>query len=343
MPRHSPLVRQWVLLRALCARQLGATIKELAEELEVCQKTVRRDLETFQSAGFPLAETAGQFGRKTWRLELLGSSPGMSFAYDEALALYLGRHLLQPLAGTVFGEAAGRAFKKIRASLGTGALRYVQRFAGMFHQTLPGAADYSEKAGLIDELLVAIEDRRAAFITYQSMRATEPVSYDVYPLGLVYHRGSLYLVGIAAQCGELRHWKVDRIEAVELTTVHFERPEDFDLGEHLSKSFGVFHGEGEVAVKIRFSPAVARYVREKTWHPSQRLSPQPDGSLLAEFCLGSTEEIKSWALGFGRHAEVLEPEELIEDISGQLTEMVQVYATRHRRVGQRALSSLKDP
>ena len=195
MGEASPLVRQWILLRTLCARHHGATVKELSAEMGVSEKTIRRDLETFQTAGFPLIETVEQFGRKKWRIDPSKNQPGMCFAYDEAIALYLGRRFLEPLAGTVFWEAAQRAFRKIRASLGKEALKYVDQFATVFHQTMVGVSDYSQKADLIDDLMVAIEDRRAVFITYQSLRATEPVTYDIYPFGLTYHRGSLYLVG----------------------------------------------------------------------------------------------------------------------------------------------------
>ena len=328
MPDQSPLVRQWILLRTLSARRYGATVKELAEEMGVSDKTIRRDLETFQQAGFPLKETVGDFGRKKWNIDHDKNQPGLTFTFDEAIALYLGRHLLEPLAGTVFWEAAQRAFKKIRATLGTGALRYIEQFAGMFHQTMVGASDYSKKADLIDELMVGIEDCRAVFLTYQSLRATEPVTYDMYPYGLTYHRGHLYLIGWAPDHEEIRHWKVDRIEDAEATQVHFNRPEDFDIHEHLAKSFGVFHGDGEVHVKVRFSPQVARYVQESNWHMSQKLSKQKDGGLIAEFDLDDTEEIKRWILSFGRHAVVLEPNLLRSDMLKDVTALGRLYARK---------------
>jgi len=317
---ESPLVRQWILLRTLCARRYG--------------KTIRRDLETFHRAGFPLEETVGDYGRKTWHMDPARTQPGMTFTFDEAVALYLGRRFLEPLAGTLFWEAAQRAFKKLRATLGPGALKYIDRFGGMFHQTMVGAGDYSKKAEIIDQLMLGIEDSRAVFITYQSLQATEPVTYDIYPYGLSYHRGSLYLVGWAPQHEEIRHWKVDRIEDAEVTEFPFQRPKDFDLHEHFARSFGVFRGDGEVHVKVRFAPEVARYVQESKWHPSQRLSPQPDGSLVAEFDLDGTEEIKRWVLSFGRYAEVVEPEELREEMVYELRGIIQRYGSRaasHRR------------
>jgi proteasome accessory factor B len=325
MSEEPPLVRQWVLLRLLSGRRFGVTIKEMAQEMGVCDKTVRRDLETFEQAGFPLQEQIGEFGRKTWRLEG-NSQPGLAFTFDEAIALYLSRRFLEPLAGTLFWEAAGRAFRKIRATLGPKALDYIERFGPLFHQTTVGASDYSKKADLIDQLCVGIEDRRAVFITYQSLQATEPVSYDVLPYGLAYHHGSLYLVGWSNKDNAIRHWKVDRITDAEVTQVPFQPPDGFDLKKHLATSFGIFHGDGDIRIKIRFSPTVARYVQESTWHESQQLRPQKDGSLLAEFRLGDTEEIKRWILSFGRHAVVVEPEEL----RGEIREEVEIMMTAYR-------------
>ena len=326
MPEESPLVRQWILLRTLCARRYGVTVKEMVDEMGVSDKTIRRDLETFQKAGFPLEETIGDHGQKRWRVDPAKTQPGLTFTFDEAIALYLGRHLMEPLAGTLFWEAAQRAFKKIRATLGTDALKYVEKFGTMFHQTMVGASDYSKKADLIDELMVGIEDRRAVFLTYQSLRATEPVTYDIYPYGLTYHRGSLYLIGWAPDHDEIRHWKVDRIEDAEATQVHFNRPEDFDLHEHLAKSFGVYHGDGDVHVKVRFSPAVARYVEESNWHASQELTRQKDGSVVAEFDLDDAEEIKRWILSFGKHAVVLRPDELRQEIVEELAALTAAYS-----------------
>jgi proteasome accessory factor B len=284
-----------------------------------------------------LEEVVGEFGRKKWHIDAGKAEPGLNFAYDEAIALYLGRRFLEPLAGTVFWEAAQRAFKKIRATLGVEALKYIDQFGTMFHQTMVGATDYTKKAELIDELMVGIEDRKAVFITYQSLQATEPVTYDIYPYGLVYHRGALYLVGRSPQRNEICHWKVSRIEAAEVTQVPFQRPKDFNLQQHLAKSFGVYHGDGNVKIVVRFAPSVARYVCESNWHESQKLTSQKDGSLVAEFQLSDTEEIKRWIMSFGQYAVVQEPESLKKEIVVELNSLLAAYSQepggtpRHRQ------------
>jgi predicted DNA-binding transcriptional regulator YafY len=58
-----PLERHLILLRMLCARRHGMTVREMARELGVDQKTIRRYLNRFRSVGFPLVEAGGEHGR----------------------------------------------------------------------------------------------------------------------------------------------------------------------------------------------------------------------------------------------------------------------------------------
>ncbi|MGI6416809.1 MAG: helix-turn-helix transcriptional regulator [Thermoguttaceae bacterium] len=322
------MTRQWILLRILSARRYGATVKELAAELEVSEKTVRRDLVALQTAGLPLEETVFERGLKRWRIDLERWQTPVGFAFDEAAALHIARRLLEPLAGTPFWSAAQSALKKTRATLSSAALDYLDRFGETFHRTRFGDRDYRGHAAVLDQLNQAIDDRRAVKLTYQSLRATEPVTYTIHPYGLVFHRGSLYLVGWAPNHGQIRHWKVDRMKKAAATLARFERPVDFDLEEHFKGSFGVYEGGGDVRVLVRFSAEVTRYVSESTWHPSQILTPQKDGGLLAEFRLDGTREVKAWILSFGRHAEVLGPEELRREMGEELGQMAATYRQR---------------
>jgi len=324
------LLRQWTLLKTLATRRFGLSVLAMAKEMGVNQKTIRRDLDTFRALGFPLSATVGEFGRKTWRMEPSASQPPLSFTFDEAMALYLGRRLLDPLAGTVFWEAAQRAFRKVRASLGESALEYLDKFACMFHHTSFGAHDYSKKSEVLDLLQVAIEDSKAVHILYQSERATEPAYRDVYPYILVYHlvRSSLYLIALDPQDDKIKNYKVDRIEAVDVSQFPFHCPSDFDAKTYLAAAFGVYVQDGDpVRVKVRFAPAVARYVLESKWHPSQKLTSQRDGSLVADFELSSIEELKSWVLSFGSKAVVLEPEGLREEITNELRALLAAYGS----------------
>ena len=217
------------------------------------------------------------------------------------------RQYLEPLAGTFLWESAQSAFKKIRDSLNETALNYLKQFGDMIHRTVtPG--DYSKKAELIDALTIAIEESRVVSVAYQSLNATEPTTRDLHPHGFMYNFRALYLVAFVPNTRAIRTYKVNRIEDVQTTKKTFERLANFDIRKYLEGSFGVHSGSGEwFDVRVRFDAAVARYVSETCWHPTQRLVPQQDGSLIVEFRLNNAEELPSWALGFDFDATVLEP------------------------------------
>ncbi len=326
MADTTQLARQWNLLHMLSARRQGATIYELAADLNVSDKTVRRDLQFLAKIGFPLRESVGEYGRKSWKLDESTNVPPLRFNLTEVLSLYLARRSLEPLAGTNVWMGAQSAFKKIRATLGEAAVDYLEKLANVFQQTPLAAGNYAKHADLIERLLIAIEDRKIAWVVYQSARATEPVSTEVYPLVLLWHRGSLYLLAHARVDDKVKTYKLDRISDVEVTSLVFNLPDEFDVRQYLASSFGILQGDGSVTkVRVRFDATVARYVTEKTWHTSQQCAPQSDGSLLAEFLLGDLRELKAWLLSFGQHAEVLEPKSLRTEMRDTIYSMQQVY------------------
>jgi proteasome accessory factor B len=338
MPDNPALLRQWLILNQLSARRNGATVRELADEHGASIKTIRRDIDALRRVGFQLEERVIEQGCKVWKLGG-NHSAALGFNLTEAMALYLGRRFLEPLAGTHFWEGAQSAFRKIQATLGEQALGYLEKLAGIFYQTTFGS-DYRRKGDIIDALVQAIEDRRLTELHYQSQRATEPVEYEIHPYAIAYHAGALYLVAWSADHREIRHFKIDRIEDAHPTQIQFPRPPDFDVTEHFAGSLGVFHGshQNRVTVRVRFSKAVSRYVQEHRRHKSQRVVPQKDGSVAAEFQLTDLEELKHWLLSFGATAKVLEPPELVADLRHEIEAMMQLYRPSPDCVPQHTMS-----
>lgn len=68
-------------------------------------------------------------------------------------------------------------------------------------------------------------------------------------------------------------------------------------------SFKVMHDELRT-VKVRISPGWARWVGEKIWHESQKITKLLDGRLEMTFRVAGLEEIKRWILSFGPEAQV---------------------------------------
>ena len=98
-----------IRLGALC------TIDELAVVCGVTTRTIRRDLQALEEAGFPLYDDRqGEDGRTRWRLNgqpFKGLSAGLTLS--ELCALYFSRSLLESLAGTPFREEVESAFDSL--------------------------------------------------------------------------------------------------------------------------------------------------------------------------------------------------------------------------------------
>ncbi len=322
------ITRRMNLMQLLAARRLGATVREIAGEIQASERTIRRDLNSLCKINFPIEESTGDRGRKTWRYTGNGKLLPLTFTYDEAAALYLARRFLQPLAGTNLGDAADSALRKIRCTLGEKALEFFDQLLRVYHVTSTGLGDYTHKTEIIDSLHTAIEEHKVTRLTYQSQNATRPAARDVHPYKIVEHKGSLYLIAFDPGHQMVRRYKVDRIEEAEVTKLVFEPPMDFDVQNHLAGSFGIYGGSDDVTVVVKILPAAARYAGESKWHDSEAVTHQHDGSLLVRFQLSSTVEIKSWVLSFGANAIVLEPEELRAEIARELEHLLRVHYAR---------------
>ena len=66
MSGQHPLERQWIIIQTLSARRYGVTVRELADDLGVSQKTIRRDLKLLAELGFPIKPREGAHGRNHW-------------------------------------------------------------------------------------------------------------------------------------------------------------------------------------------------------------------------------------------------------------------------------------
>jgi CRISPR-associated endonuclease/helicase Cas3 len=128
----------------------------------------------------------------------------------------------------------------------------------------------------------------------------------------------------------MRTFKVERIAKAELTADTYAIPPDFDINAYLLRAWGIFHSGEPVEVRLRFSPPAAARVRESTWHPSQRLTMLPNGSLEMSVTVAGTVEITPWILGWGETVEVLEP----PDLRQRIADVGRALSDRHASRGE---------
>jgi len=322
--RGDQLARQWKIIQALIAYRRGKSVPELAEMVECHTRTVYRDLEALQVAGFPVT-TERDGHRMVWSL-LAGAQRTLPIplSLPELMALYFGRRLAGVLRGTVFHDALESLFEKIKALLPLEMVQELERAQAALAVGATPVKPHAAYRGLIDTVNQAVSARRRLDMVYRSMRDRTETRRRVAPYRLLFFDGAFYLIGYCDLRQDIRVFALDRIQRLDLTDEPFDLPADFILDDFLKPSFGVFLGPA-TRVRVRFAAEAAGYLSEKTWHASQKLMPQRDGSMIFEAEVAGTEEIKRWILTWGSRATVLAPESLREEMRREADAMKRNY------------------
>ena len=186
--RNAEVIRQWKILKTIEAGRFTSTAK-LGEAYGVTERTIRRDIEALQEAGFPIYDDRFD-GKKTWRLvEGYKQKLVQSFSLSELAALHFSRNMLSFLGGAPFAHDLESAFQKIREALPAKSLPYLARIQDLFSARPDPWKDYSKKQDVIAGLIDATLHQRQVRLAYYSFNSRRTKSYTLDPYRLVYYRG----------------------------------------------------------------------------------------------------------------------------------------------------------
>jgi proteasome accessory factor B len=336
--RNAEVIRQWSILKDLEASK-RVTIDELAERTGVTTRTIRRDLEALQAAGFPLFDETYD-GRKYWTLEqkAFRRLDDTGFTLAELSALYFSRTLVECLAGMPFERDVRSAFDKLAAALTPGMRQLLDRLPVVMQaKAEPGAhaADLPQSDGdsrqpapratRVAQFLDATLHHRRVRMRYHSFSSNREKDYLVEPYRLVFAQGGLYVVANVPEYGQLRTFAIERMLTVSVTEDRFEPTElPADAFAH---SLGVNQGTPE-PIEVAFEPGIARYVKERIWHPSQSVRDEANGGLTMTLNVCNDWALKSWILGFGPLARVIAPAVLAAEILDEIERTRSQYVPR---------------
>lgn len=330
MPRNAEVIRQWTILREIeHARTAGVTIDELAALCDVTTRTIRRDLQALEEAGFPLFDDKGRDDGKTrWLVNgqaFKGLSAGLTVS--ELCALYFSRTLLESLSGTPFRDEVESAFEKLSSAL----TPHMRQFLDQLPRAIATKADPTRRKEdprqqrLIARALEATLHLRQATILYHSKSSDRTKTYLVHPYRLAYAQGGLYLLAYVPEYSEVRTFAVERLQEISLLEDRFTPIEDLPDAA-FPHSLGV-HSGPPARVEIEFQPAVADYVRSREWHTSQALEDDATGGVRMTLDVCLDRALQSWILSFGPFARVVAPQTLSKEIADQFEEARARYAS----------------
>ncbi|MBH0179655.1 MAG: WYL domain-containing protein [Nitrospira sp.] len=318
--RYSQVARISVLLRRLIG---GASVGELADELQVTKRQVHRDLQQLEDSGYPL-EQEQEEGR--WRLPAGFKGLEVTVSPYELMSLHLAQSHLAYLRGTPFVDDLESVIRKVEAGLPDKVRNHLERIVTAFASLQRPIRAYAAQKQVIESVRKALLRQRRVVLHGYQKPGGRPQDYLVDPYGLVLYQYGLYLVGHSHRAKALRTFALERIKTITVTEDMFELPQSVPFAERLDRAFGLIEKPSQ-EVKIWIAPDWVYFVEERQWHPTQTLKLQKDGSVILTMRCGGFDELTAWVLSFGPGAKALSPQALIDNVSSQLTAAAESYRT----------------
>ena len=299
---------------------------ERREKAEI--RTVYRDLDALQDAGFPISKPSdGDSENEGTRfvLERTKQIGGyLILTPRELVGLYLAKQVLTPLKDTPFFADLNALFGKIEDKLGKNSLEHLNDVSQSFHFDPGPKWGLGVNSDVIDTVSAACAEEQVLRCTYASVSSDSKKIRTLGPHYLYFAKGSLYLVAEDMGSKSIKTFSVARMSEAKMLDEAYEgvktNPEEF-----FKSSFGIFRGEEPVEVKISFKRETAQYVKERSWHPSQQIVCKEGGVIEVKLHVAITPELKQWVLGFGSQARVLSPVSLKEALVEEAGKLIKLY------------------
>ncbi|MBD3182520.1 WYL domain-containing protein [Candidatus Poribacteria bacterium] len=249
--------------------------------------------------------------------------PSIFLTKKEVTAFFLGEEILKRYMGTTFEQPIRNALNKIMQYLPEYVAYDIQSEASSIAFT--GGATVDVDPSLLLELNQAIQSKYQMEILYYSASQGKTSTRVVDPYYLHNIRGDWYLIAYCHNREAVRDFLAGRVRKWKLLPSTFNISRNFSLDKYLQTGFMAERAEEPVDIVIKFDEYQARWIRERQWHPSQKIKELESGGLILRLKVGGLKEVKRWIMGYGSHAEVLEPEELRLQFREEAEKMRKIY------------------
>lgn len=301
--------------------------EELAEHYGISLRTVYRDISALGEAGVPVIGEAGVGYSLVKGYHL----PPVMLTAEEAGALFTGGELAKKFTDGSLNAAVDGALAKLRAILPADRKDHLEHLArGTVIATAPGASWSGAEAGggapCLAVVQQAVARRRVLAMSYRGRERSEETTRQVEPLGVVFYGGNWYLVAWCRLRGDLRHFRVDRIQNLDLQVETFGTRDGFSLDAHMED----YARQGETfPAKVWFAREVQDRARAESF-ATLAAGAESDGG--AEFSLmtWSYDWLARWLLSFGDKAEAIEPPALRKRVRMEAEAVAARYKNRRK-------------
>ncbi len=319
--RYAPARRLHELVTLLNSTG-GLTVYDIADRLGTSVRTAIRYLRALERAGEPISEEKDG-RRKVWLLRPSARHESIRLTMSQMVALFLSRRVFDFLSGTGFKEDLDDVFARIEATLKRKDFAAVRNLERKIYDVNEAPHIYKERLEDVNDMTTALLREERLRVRHDSV-GNGKTEFLIEPYTLLIYKKGVYLVANSRHHNAVRTFALDGFRTVDwLRRDRFEYPDDYHPSQISEGSFGLFGGQRE-RIRVFFDEKVARFVRRRQWHPSQKIK-NVEGGIILTMDVAASVEVVSWVLGFGDKARVLEPAELRAEIGKELRRAATQY------------------
>lgn len=214
------------IVHFLRRRRRAVTAKRIAEEFDICTRTVYRDIQDLVDSGTPITGEAGV----GYIIDKQYYLPPVTFDPDELEAIGLGISMVRQWTDDKFAAKANSAFEKIQAVLPSnlqGELQQITTYSMPTSTAVPWTVSFSD-------LRECIRSRRKIKITYTD-EARQNTARTLRPLALIFFSPVWLLTSWCEKRKDFRNFRLDRISAIDYCDEKFEDEADKNLKAFMKK------------------------------------------------------------------------------------------------------------
>ncbi len=293
------------------------TVGELAKEFSVSKRTILRDLQELEQAGFPLyAEVGAAGGYHILKERIL---PPIAFSESEAKAIFFACQALKYYRDLPFEQETISVLKKFLNCLPLDVQNGITQIQNKVVFWIP---DRHCDSPLLKEMFLVAVNRHAATIRYSSTHS-ESIR-TIVPIGLYAMNGLWYCPAYCTAANRIRTFRVDRIREIieEAPCPKGKYPIPGSIQEYLENT----EAQNDHRLKIRLTDiGVKRCESECLLAGGLKTLPTGGGMIDMEIDHAALEWVADYILPFGKEATVLEPEELLERMRQKIWELHRQY------------------
>jgi len=324
--RHEKATRLLELARLLASSAEGMTLDEMSGSMGVSRRTAERMRDAVREA-FPQMEEVED--PPTLRFRIPSGLDGIFQAptADEFAALRQAAENFRNVGSGARANALASLEQKVLSAMRAGVRRKLapDLEALLEAQTITihaGPRPFEDDAvlGTVRDAIMSLHRLRFKY----DGGTTPGREREVTPFGLLFGRTN-YLVAAEGTSVEPRTWRLDRVRDIKISPAQGSRPADFTMQAFAERSFGIYQDAVEDVV-LRIHPHGAQEAMGWRFHPTQKLEPQPDGSVIASFRAAGMREIAWHLFTWGDKVEIVAPERLKTMMRDELAVALKAHA-----------------